>query len=413
MMAASETDTLYAWSRLAISLALAVIGGIGAWSPVVVLPAIQAEFGIDRAGASLPYTATMIGFAIGGMIMGRFADSRGIAAPLLIGAFSLGAGFIFAALAGSYIQFLIVQFLFVGLLGSSATLGPLVADVSQWFLRRRGIAVAIVSSGNYLAGTIWPPFLQQAVSAYGWRATFIAIGALCIATMIPLALLLSRRPVYQDRPSPASKPVGEHGLLERPAFLQPLLVLAGLACCVAMSMPQVHIVAYCGDLGYGPARGAEMLSLMLGCGVVSRLAFGVIADRIGGTRTLIIGSLLQCLALLFYIPFNGLASLYIVSAFFGLSQGGIVPSYALIIRDYFPAREAGFRISLVLTATVLGMALGGWMSGEIFDLTGSYQAAFLNGILWNLLNLAIALWLLLNRTQRVSRREIAPADRAY
>jgi MFS family permease len=406
-MAASDTDNRYAWSRLAISLALAIIGGIGAWASVVALPAIQVEFGIDRAGASLPYTATMIGFAVGGLILGRFADRRGVAAPLLVAAFSLGAGFILAALARSYIQFLTVQFLFIGLLGSSATLGPLVADVSQWFHRRRGIAVAIVSSGNYLAGTVWPPFLQHAISTYGWRPTFIAIGALCVGTMIPLALMLRRRPVYQDRASPANKTSGAHGLLERPAFLQPLLVLAGLACCVAMSMPQVHIVAYCGDLGYGPARGAEMLSLMLGCGVVSRLAFGVIADRIGGTRTLIVGSLLQCLALLFYIPFDGLMSLYIISAFFGLAQGGIVPSYALIIRDYFPAREAGFRISLVITATVLGMALGGWMSGQIFDLTGSYQAAFFNGIVWNLLNLAIALWLMLNRTQQITRREAA------
>jgi MFS family permease len=409
-MAGSETDSMYAWLRLGISLALAVIGGIGAWASVVALPAIQVEFGIDRAGASLPYTVTMIGFAAGGMIMGHFADRRGIALPLLVGAFSLGTGFILAGFVGNYVQFLIVQFLWIGLFGSSATLGPLIADVSQWFLRRRGIAVAIVASGNYLAGTIWPPFLQQAISAYGWRTTFIAIGVLCMATMIPLSLLVSRRPVYQDRASPANKTSGTQGLLERPAFLQPLLVLAGLACCVAMSMPQVHIVAYCGDLGYGLARGAEMLSLMLGCGVVSRLAFGFIADRIGGRKTLIIGSLLQCLALLFYIPFDGLMSLYIVSAFFGLAQGGIVPSYALIIRDYFPAREAGFRISLVLTATVLGMALGGWMSGEIFDLTGSYQAAFLNGILWNLINLAIAFWLISKRTQRVTTREAAPVS---
>jgi MFS family permease len=376
---------------------------------VVVLPTIQVEFGIDRAGASLPYTVTMIGFAVGGMIMGRTADRFGITLPLVIGAVSLGAGFIFSALAGSYIQFLIMQALFIGLLGSSATFGPLVADVSQWFLTRRGIAVAIVAGGNYVAGALWPPFLQRAISAYGWRPTFMAIGVLCIGAMIPLALLLRRRPVYQDRPSPASEPSGTNGLLQRPAFLQPLLVLAGLACCVAMSMPQVHLVAYCGDLGYGPARGAEMLSLMLGCGVVSRLVSGIIADRIGGTRTLIIGSLLQCLALVFYLPFDGLASLYIVSAFFGLSQGGIVPSYALIIRDYFPAREAGFRISLVMTATVLGMALGGWLSGKIFDLTGSYQAAFLNGILWNVLNLAIAIWLIWNRTERVSRTVIAPA----
>ena len=408
-MAESETDNSYAWLRLTISLALATIGGIGLWAAVVVLPTIQVEFGIDRAGASLPYTATMIGFAVGGLIMGRIADRHGITVPLLIGAISLGTGFIFSALAQNYLSFLILQFLFIGFLGSSATFAPLVADVSQWFLARRGIAIAIVAGGNYLAGTIWPPILQQAISAYGWRATFMVIGALCIGTMVPLALLLRRRPIYQDRPSPASKPSGAHGLLRRPAFLQPLLVLAGLACCVAMSMPQVHIVAYCGDLGYGPARGAEMLSIMLGCGVVSRLVSGVTADRIGGARTLIIGSLLQCLALLFYIPFDGLVSLYVVSAFFGLSQGGIVPSYALIIRDYFPAREAGFRISLVMTATVLGMALGGWMSGKIFDLTSSYQAAFLNGILWNLLNLAIAIWLIWNRTQRVAGKSYSAA----
>jgi MFS family permease len=164
-----------------------------------------------------------------------------------------------------------------------------------------------------------------------------------------------------------------------------------------MSMPQVHIVAYCADLGYGPAQGAQMLSLMLGFGVVSRLASGVIADRIGGLATLLLGSGLQCLALLFYLPFDGLMPLYIVSALFGLSQGGIVPSYALIVRDYFPAREAGARVSLVLMATIVGMALGGWMSGWIYDLTGSYQAAFLNGIAWNLLNMSIAFWLLLGR----------------
>jgi MFS family permease len=180
-----------------------------------------------------------------------------------------------------------------------------------------------------------------------------------------------------------------------------LLVIAGFACCVAMSMPQVHIVAYCGDLGYGVARGAEMLSLMLGLGMVSRLASGWISDHIGGVRTLVLGSALQMLTLLFYLPFDGLTSLYLVSALFGLSQGGIVPSYAMIIREYFPPQEAGARFGTVLMATIVGMAAGGWMSGEIFDLTGSYQAAFLNGIAWNMLNLAIALWLLRQPRGRV------------
>ncbi len=391
-------DSRYSWARLAISLSLATIGGIGLWSSVVVLPTIQAEFGIDRAGASLPYTVTTLGFAVGGIMMGRIADRFGITVPLFAGAMALGAGFVLAGLSGSYWQFLVVQALLIGMLGSSATFGPLVADVSQWFLRKRGIAVAIVASGNYLAGAIWPPFLQRAIDAYGWRPVYMMIGILCVTLMMPLALLLRRRPAFHDAASPASTGAASGGLLPRPAFLQPMLIVAGLSCCVAMSMPQVHIVAYCTDLGFGPARGAEMLSLMLGFGVVSRLASGLLADRIGGLGTLIAGSLLQCLALLFYIPFDGLASLYIVSAFFGLSQGGIVPSYALIVRDHFPAREAGSRISLVLTATVLGMALGGWMSGKIFDLTGSYQAAFLNGIAWNIVNLAIALWLLFLRT---------------
>jgi predicted MFS family arabinose efflux permease len=263
-------------------------------------------------------------------------------------------------------------------------------------VRRRGIAVAIVASGNYLAGTVWPPLLQHAFATIGWREAHLAIGLFCVATLLPLALLLRRRPAFAETgvagigSAPLTPPIA-------PGALQWLLVLAGLSCCVAMSMPQVHIVAYCADLGYGPARGAEMLSVMLGLGVVSRLALGLLADRIGGIGTLIVGSTLQCLALLFYLPFDGLTSLYLVSALFGLSQGGIVPSYALIVRDYFPSREAGTRVSLVLTSTVLGMAIGGWLSGEIYDLTGSYAAAFLNGIAWNLVNMAIALWLLMSR----------------
>ncbi len=408
MNALQAPDSRTSWIRLAVSLAIATLGGIGLWSAVVVLPTLQQDFGVDRAGASLAYTVTTIGFAMGGVVMGRLADRWGVIVPLTIASLSLGVGFILAALSQSYTQFLIVQSVLIGFFGSSGTFGPLVADVSQWFLRRRGIAVAIVASGNYLAGTIWPPFLQHAITTYGWRTTYVGIGILCMAAMLPLALLLRARPHFSDAASPAaSGKTGHGGLLPRPPLLYPALVLAGLACCVAMSMPQVHIVAYCADLGYGPARGAEMLALMLGFGVVSRLASGLLSDRIGGVGTLIIGSLLQLAALIFYVPFDGLVSLYVISAFFGLAQGGIVPSYAMIIRDHFPAREAGTRISLVLTATVLGMALGGWMSGKIFDVTGSYHAAFLNGIAWNLLNGAIAVWLLGGRLN--ARRHLKPA----
>jgi MFS family permease len=191
---------------------------------------------------------------------------------------------------------------------------------------------------------------------------------------------------------------------------QALLCVAGVACCVAMAMPQVHIVAYCTDLGYGAARGAEMLSLMLTCGIVSRLVSGVICDRIGGLRTLLLGSALQGVALVLFLPFDGLVSLYVVSAMFGLFQGGIVPSYAIIVREHFPAAEAGARVGTVLMCTLFGMALGGWMSGKIFDLTGSYQAAFVNGIAWNLLNLCIAL-VLMGRWRGERRRALAAVVR--
>ena len=384
------------WWRLLASLALSTIGGIGLWSVVVALPTIEAEFGVDRGGASLPYTATMVGFALGGVLMGRLADRFGIMVPVMLSACMLGIGYVAAAQATSLWQFILAQALLIGLLGSSSTFGPLVADVSLWFKRRRGIAVAVVASGNYLAGTIWPPLLQHAIAAVGWRRAHMAIGALCVVTMLPLALALRRRPPLEDSRAAGHARVFAGLSSVSPSALQALLVVAGLGCCIAMSMPQVHIVAYCADLGYGPARGAEMLSLMLGFGVVSRLGSGLIADRIGGVRTLLLGSTLQCMALFFYLPFDGLMSLYVVSALFGLAQGGIVPSYALIVRDHFPAREAGARISLVLMASVLGMALGGWMAGAIFDLTGSYRAAFLNGIAWNLLNMSIALWLLLS-----------------
>ena len=390
------TDSGYAWWRLAVSLAISTVGGVGLWSVVVTLPAIEAEFGLDRGSASLPYTATMIGFAFGGIIMGRLADRFGIFIPLVFGTVMLGIGYIVAAQAESMLTFALAQSLLIGMLGSAATFGPLVADVSLWFEKRRGLAVAVVASGNYLSGTIWPPILTHAIETIGWRQAHMGIGVICVVTMLPLVFLLRRRADTSEKPASA----GGSRLSPPPAnmslrTIQILLIVAGLACCIAMSMPQVHIVAYCGDLGYGVARGAEMLSIMLGLGVVSRIASGFLADKIGGLGTLILGSMLQCMALLLYIPFDGLISLYVVSALFGLAQGGIVPSYAMIVRQYFPAREAGTRVSLVLMTTVVGMAIGGWMSGEIYDLTGSYQAAFMNGIAWNLLNMSIAFWLLI------------------
>jgi MFS family permease len=394
-----DIESPYAWMRLAVSLLLMTIGGSGMYSVTVVLPAIQAEFGVARADASLPYTLTMIGFGLGGILMGRLADRFGVLVPVGIGALGLGAGFVAAGLAPNLWLFCAAQGLLVGLLGTSATFAPLVADTSQWFDRRRGMALAICMSGNYTAGAVWPPVMQYFIDTVGWRQTYVGMGVFCVVSILPLALVLRRRPPLHAHEAPVAtgapqRPAGARPMGMKPATVQALLCVAGVSCCVAMAMPQVHIVAYCGDLGYGAARGAEMLSLMLALGVISRLASGWISDRIGGLRTLLLGSLLQGVALLLFLPFNGLASLYVVAGLFGLFQGGIVPAYALIVREHFSPREAGARVGTVLMATLFGMALGGWMSGLVFDLTGSYRAAFINGIAWNLLNAGIVVFLL-------------------
>jgi MFS family permease len=391
----SRQESPYAWARLAAALALMTLGGSGMYSISVALAPVQAEFGVARGDASIPYTLTMIGFGVGGILMGKLSDRFGVMVPTIIGAIGLGSGFVLAGNATSLWQFSLAHGILIGLLGCSATFAPLVADTALWFTRRRGIAVAICASGNYLAGAVWPPILQHGFDTIGWRGTYIGTGMFCTAAMLVLVFMLRQRPPAMETTTQAN------GLLrtDRPLGLSPnaltaVLAVAGVACCVAMSMPQVHIVAYCGDLGYGAARGAEMLSLMLGFGIVSRLLSGWISDHIGGLRTLLLGSMLQGIALLLFLPSTGLVSLYVVSALFGLFQGGIVPAYALIVREHFDPREAGARTGVVLMATLFGMALGGWMSGAIFDLTGSYRAAFLNGIAWNLLNLSIAFWLL-------------------
>jgi MFS family permease len=418
--APAEAESPYAWWRLAVSLALMTLGGAGMYSITVVLPSIQADFGIDRGAASFPYTLTMIGFGVGGILMGRLSDRFGVMVPVLGGAVGLGLGFIAASASTSLWQFTLAQGLLIGLLGTSATFAPLVADTSRWFTRRRGIALAICMSGNYVAGAIWPPVIQLFTESGGWRQAYFNIGVICLVAMLPLALVLRRPPpvLAGAEPvavgaAPAVAAGGERPLGLSPGTLQALLCVAGVSCCVAMSMPQVHIVAYCTDLGFGAARGAEMLSIMLGMGVASRLISGWISDRIGGLRTLLLGSVLQGIALLMFLPFDGLVPLYLISGMFGLFQGGIVPSYALIIREHFSPVQAGVRTGTVLMATLLGMALGGWMSGAIFDLTGSYHAAFINGIGFNLLNVSIVIFLLRRaRTRGVGLGRLSPSPTA-
>ena len=395
-----SVETSYSWLRLIVLITLSTLGCVGLWSLAVALPAVQAEFGVHRAGASLPYTSTMIGFMIGGITVGRLADRFGILPPLAGGTILMCFGYILTAFAPTLAVFAVISGLTIGL-GSAASFAPLVADASLWFDRHRGLAISLATIGSSLSGVVWPPFIQHFIAEVGWRQTHIGIGIFCLATMLPLALVLQRRPVLQiPTDETASTGSTNQAIGLAPNVTHGLLTLAGLCCCVAMAMPQVHLIAYCTDLGYGPARGAEMLATMLGFGVASRLMFGWVFSRIGGLRTLLLGSIMQAIALALYLPFDGLVSLYVVSATFGLAQGGLVPSYAVIIRELFPAQEAGLRVSLAISTTLAGMALGGWLAGAIYDWTGSYAAALVNGIAWNIVNMAIVFWLL----QRTHRR---------
>ncbi|MGV3679101.1 MAG: MFS transporter [Acidovorax sp.] len=394
---ASLIDSRQAFHRLLATLGLVVLGNSSMYVVSVVLPAVQSEFGIGRASASLPYTLMMVCLGLGGLLTGRLADRHGLTPVLWLGALAVLGGFVGAAFSGNIWAFALAHAV-MGFIGSSATFAPLLADTALWWNRRRGIAVAVCASGNYVAGAVWPPIVQYGVDTVGWRPTYMALGVVCGVGMLALSLRMRQRPPAIQAAAAGTQAAAVDRT--RPFGLAPgaalgLLCVAGVACCVAMAMPQVHIVAYCTDLGFGAARGAQMLSLMLACGVLSRLVFGLICDRIGGIRTLLLGSALQGIALLLFLPYDGLVPLYVISALFGLFQGGIVPTYAIIVREYFAPARASVLVGAVIMATLIGMALGGWLSGFIFDITGSYHAAFLNGIGWNLLNLSITGWLFL------------------
>ena len=398
----SETDhtmpgaarPLYPVIRLTASVMLVTMGGAAMYAVIVALKPASIEFDVSRGVASVPYMLFMLTGGVGGVFMGRLADRFGVLVPVLIGCVGLPAGMAGAAYAEEFWQFCAALGVLSGLLGTSALFAPVAADISLWFTRRRGLAVAIVVTGTYFAGALWPPIVQASIDARGWRQTFVIVAIVMAVVMLPLSAVLYRKPAALIAAQTAHAWIGAgRPLAMAPGTLQCLICVAGLGCCVAMAMPQVHIVAHISDLGYAAQRGAEMLSLMLGTGIVSRIGSGFISDRIGGLRTLLLGSVLQALALVAFLGADTLTLLYVVSAVFGLSQGGIVPSYTIIIRTFFPAHEAGRRVGWAMLFTFAGMALGGWMAGALYDLTGSYTASFINAIAFNVLNAAIVLYL--------------------
>ena len=381
-------DSRLSWIRLAVTLAVGAVANVGMWAVIVILPDLQAEFALSRSAASLPYAVTMLGFAAGTLLIGRLLDRFSVFPLLVAAALTISAGFALSALAPGA-DTVTALHLVIGF-ASAIGFAPLIADVSHWFMARRGLAVAIAASGNYLSGAIWPVLLANIQDASGWRGTYLALALIVPALVLPLSLFLRRRMPAEAMVLAATAATARRaGIGLSAATLTALLCLAGIACCVAMSMPQVHIVALCVDLGFGSAAGARMLSLMLLGGVVSRIAFGVLSDRIGGIRTLLLASAGQMLALSLYLAADTLPGLMLVSLVFGLSQGGIVPAYAIVVREYLPPARAGALVGLVSASTIVGMALGGWLSGRIYDATLSYDWALLNGIAWNGLNLAV------------------------
>ncbi len=381
-------DSYYSLTRLIITLFIAIVGNAGMWAIVVIMPNLGAEFDVTRSVLSIPYTLTMFGFALGNVFLGRIVDRFGITRAIILASLLNAFGYVCASIFDSFFALAFFH-LFIGL-GTAVSFGPLLADISLWFKKYRGIAVAITASGNYISGAIFPIFLGGLISDYGWRISYFLLALSCIIIIVPASFFLRRRldKKFSDDQEKLASAMSTASHF-KPLTLQIILIVAGICCCVAMSMPQIHLVTMCVDLGYGSQVGAEMLSLMLLGGVISRLISGVLVDFIGGVKTLLLGSTLQCIGLVLYYPTTDMNSLYIVSLIFGLSQGGIVPSYAIIVREYMPPQEAGARVGIVIMATVIGMAFGGWISGVIFDATSSYQMAILNGIMWNLVNILI------------------------
>ena len=390
-----EQDSQQAWFRLAIIFTMSVIGTAGMWSVVIILPNIQSEFALDRAASTYPYVATMFGYGIGNVIIGRMLDRIGIKKPIIFALSLLVASYILSIFVRDVFFLSVIQF-FLGF-SAAAFFGPMMADISNYFYRRKGLAVSLVASGQHLCGAIWPFLIKDFLLEGDWRNAHLFIAIIC-SIFIPILFFLlgNKKPkidIDQNLSSRKEDINSKVKLSISNKQIQVLLMFAGVFCCVAMSMPQVHIVPLCIDNGYGLAVGTEILSFMLFAAVASRVIFGFLSDKIGPIQTLLLGSSLQAISLTMFLPFNSQLSLYIVAIFFGLSQGGIVPIYAVIISKFLPSNEVAERVGLLIFATIVGMSLGGWLSGEIYDFTKSYKLAFINGIFWNIINLCIMIYL--------------------
>ena len=382
-------------------MALACLGmSFGApWITAVGLKSIAAEMGGVRSVPALAGSLSWFGSAVGGILMGRVAERFGIRTTVMFGAASIAVG-LFISTGGEPWQLYVGHGLFMGLLGNGGLNAPLYVYVSRWFDRRRGSALALISSGGYIAGFVWPTLFERVIANYGWRSAMIAYALLQLAVILPLAIVFLRSPPEEPPPVVA----GAGGAHDKPRVFgwHPnvvfgMLAFASFLCCVTMSMPQAHLVALCSDLGMSATVGAAMLSLLLGAGFVSRQAWGWISDRIGGLLTAVMSSGLQMAAMTGFLFAQQEYSLFTVSIAFGIGFSALIPAYVLTIRALVPVSEAHWRVPTLLFLSGSGMATGGWLAGFLYDKFGYYGPAFGVGVAFNVANLAILAMLVLRQ----------------
>ena len=386
----TSVETRSSWLVASVALAILSVSFGAPYVGIVALDTIAGEVGGGRSVPALAGSLAWLGSGIGGLAMGRIAERVGVRWTVMVGGLSIAAGLALSA-GGEVWQLYVGHGLLIGLLGNGGINAPLYVYISRWFDRRRGTALALISSGPYVAGAFWPPVFGQLVAAYGWRQTMVVYAAVQIVTILPLAAIFLRAP-----PDAAAAGGGAAALLPPkeirrlpPNAVLALLSAAGILCCIPMAMPQGHLIAYCGDLGISATRGATMLSVLLACAFLSRQFWGWLSDRIGALNTVLICSSMQVSALTALMLTQDELGLFLVSAFFGLGFSGIIPAYALAIRELFPANEASWRIPVMLMSTATGMAIGGWLAGAMYDAFGYYAPAFAAGVGLNALNVLI------------------------
>ena len=397
---ADSIEIWYGWVVVAASLTIGTIAMAAPNILFVNLKPIAADFGWPRAGPSTAFSLLMMGSGVGGIAMGWWMDKRGVMQPVLFGSVMLGLGALLASQSTGRWDFYAANGLLIGTFGEAAMIAPLIANGTRWFDRHRGLAVAILASGQGVAGAIWPPVVKYMNDVVGWRETYFYFGVFALVTLIPLALLLKRKPPIAPAETARESAMGELTVLGySPRVVQGLFCIAVIGCCTAMAMPIVHLFSHATDLGFSRSSAANMLSVLFGASFFSRIAFGMLADRIGGVKTMLIASSCQAVMLVAFAFATSETGLYISAFMFGIGFAGIMPNYALIIRLWYPSYQIGWRVAFTYLFAAIGMAFGGWLGGSLYDLTGTYTQAFLVGFGFNVMNVAVISFLYLRQTQ--------------